>query len=291
MSATVIFGATGNVGPHVVRELRERGVPMRVFARDPRRAAALLGDAVEVVRGDLDDPASVRAALAGAGRVLLCTPNDPRQAEREISVIDAAAGVARLVKISAPVARRDSPLQFARVHARVEEHLRASGIPAVVLRPGFYMSNLLAAADSIRMAGRFFLPAGAAAVAMTDPRDIAAVAAVALTEDGHDGRAYSVTGPVALSCAEAAAHLSEALGRPVEFVDVPDAAARAAMVEAGLPEWLADEIVTLWGELRRGAGAATTDVVRVLTGREPRGVADFARDHAAAFGAAESLAR
>lgn len=284
--STLVFGATGTVGAHVVRELAARDHAVRAFVRDPSR----LAPGVEPVRGDLDDAVSVRAALAGVQRVLLCTPNDPRQVEREVGVIDAAvaAGVTRLVKISAIAARTGSPSAFADAHGRIEAHLRGSGLPAVVVRPGFYTSNLLAGADTIRTMGRFFLPAGSddpARVAMTDPRDVAAVAALVLTEDGHEGRTYPVTGPVALTCAEAAAELSAALGRPVEYVPVPDEAARAAMAGAGLPPWLAGEIVALWGELRRGAGAATTDVVRVLTGREPRTVGEFARDHAGAFGA------
>jgi uncharacterized protein YbjT (DUF2867 family) len=287
MSETVVFGATGAVGSHVLRELVGRGAAVRAFTRDPGR----LPGGVEPARGDLDDAATVRAALDGADRVLLCTPNDPRQVERETGVIDAAvaAGVTRLVKISAVVARPGSPSAFADAHGRIEEHLRASGLPSVVLRPGFYMSNLLAAAATIRDTGRFFLPGADAKVAMTDPRDVAAVAAAVLTGDGHEGRTYTVTGPAALTCAEVAVELSAALRRPVEYVGVPDEVARAAMRDAGLPEWLADQVVALWGELRRGAGSATTDVVRVLTGRDPRGVAEFARDHAAAFGRAGTV--
>ena len=231
MSETVVFGATGAVGSHVLRELVGRGAAVRAFTRDPGR----LPGGVEPARGDLDDAATVRAALDGADRVLLCTPNDPRQVERETGVIDAAvaAGVTRLVKISAVVARPGSPSAFADAHGRIEEHLRASGLPSVVLRPGFYMSNLLAAAATIRDTGRFFLPGADAKVAMTDPRDVAAVAAAVLTGDGHEGRTYTVTGPAALTCAEVAVELSAALRRPVEYVGVPDEVARAAMRDAG----------------------------------------------------------
>lgn len=286
MNPILVTGATGTVGSHVVRELRERGVAARAFVRDPQRAAALLGDDVPLAVGDFTDPASIRAALDGVQRVFLCCGNHPGQVADETNVIDAAAaaGVRRLVKISAPGSQLDAPVEFARIHARIEAHLAGSGVPAVVLRPGFYLTNLLAGADTIRSMGRFFLPAGDAKVAMTDPRDVAAVAAVALTEDGHEGRAYAVTGPALVTCTEVAEHLGTALRRPVEFVDVPDDAARAGMTQAGVPEWLAEQIVLLWGELRRGGGGTTTDVVRVLTGREPRGVAEFVRDHAAAFG-------
>jgi uncharacterized protein YbjT (DUF2867 family) len=283
----LVTGATGQVGSNTVRELQQRGVPVRAFVRDAARAEELLGGQVELATGDLDDPASIDAALAGIGRVMLCTPNHPRQVEHELNVIDAAeaAGVRRLVKIGANGAEVGSPLAFWDAHGRIEQHLTRAGLPAVVLHPSSYTSNLLAAAGTIKELGRFFAPAADAKVTLVDPRDVATVAAVVLTEDGHDGRTYLLTGPEPVTYHEAAGQLSTALGRSIQFVDVPDAAAREGMVQAGLPEWLADQLVILWQQLRRGAAATTTDVVRVLTGREPRSVADFARDHAAAFGA------
>jgi uncharacterized protein YbjT (DUF2867 family) len=283
----LVTGATGQVGSNTVRELARRGVPVRAFVRDAARAEELLGGQVELATGNLDDPASIDAALAGIGRVMLCTPNHPRQVEHELNVIDAAvaAGVRRLVKIGANGAEVGSPLAFWDAHGRIEQHLVRAGLPAVVLHPSSYTSNLLAAAGTIKELGRFFAPAADAKITLVDPRDVAAVAAVVLTEDGHDGRTYLLTGPEAVTYHEAAEQLSTALGRPIRFVDVPDAAARDGMVQAGLPDWLADQLVILWQQLRRGAAATTTDVVRVLTGREPRSVADFARDHAAAFGA------
>lgn len=268
--STVVFGATGTVGRHVLAGLAACGVD----ARGVSRAVA-----------DLDDPASVRAVVAGASQVLVCTPNHPRQAEREIALVDALAPGTRVVKVSAVAARTGSPSAFGDAHGRAEAHLAASGLPAVVLRPGFYLSNLLAAAETIRAHGRFFLPAGDAALPFTDPRDVAAVAVEALTRTGHEGRTYTVTGPAVLTCAQAAEQLSAGLGRPVAYVPVPDEVARAGLREQGVPDWFADEMIVLFGELRRAPTVAASDVVRVLTGREPRSVADFARDHAAAFGA------
>jgi uncharacterized protein YbjT (DUF2867 family) len=295
----VVFGASGTVGRHVLAGLAARGIDARGVSRSaptppaPSAPTARVAHPISpsaaaagLVRADLDDPASVRAAVAGADAVLLCTPNHPLQAEREIALIDQLEPGTRVVKISAIAARAGSPSAFADAHGRAEAHLAASGLPATVLRAGFFTSNLLAGAETIRMHGRFFLPAGDAALPFTDPRDVAAVAVAALTAAGHEGRTYTVTGPVSLTCAEAAAQLSAALGRPVEYVPVPDDVARAAMREAGVPDWYADQLVALFGELRRAGGAAATDVVRVLTGSEPRTVADFARDHAAAFGLA-----
>lgn len=285
MNAFLVTGATGAVGSNVVRELQERGVPVRAFVRDPERAAAVLGDGVELATGDFADLASIRTALDGVQRVFLCSANHPQQLKHETNVIDAAAdaGIQRLVKIGANGAQIGSPLQFSDAHGRIEQHLRGSGLPSVMLRPTMYTSNLLAAAETIKHMGRLFAPAGDAKVTLIDPRDVAAVAAVVLTEDGHEGRTYTLTGPAAVTYHEAAAQLSAAIGQPVEYVDIPDPAAHDAMIQAGLSEWLAGQLVILWGRLRRDAQATTTDVVRVLTGREPRTVADFGRDFADAF--------
>jgi uncharacterized protein YbjT (DUF2867 family) len=246
----------------------------------------MLGDGVELVSGDFSNPESRRRALEGVEGVFLACANDPRQVEYETGVIDAArqAGVRRIVKLSALGAEIGSPVAFWDWHGRIEEHLLTSGIPAVVLRPTFSMTNLLGSADAVRHAGSLFAPANGARVAMIDPRDIAEVAAVALAEDTHDAKAYTLTGPEAITFERVAEELSAAAGRRVEFVAVPDEAARQGMIEQGMPEFVAGEIVKVFGFLRRGDQDRTTDTVRALTGREPRGFAEFARDHAGLFG-------
>jgi len=279
----LVTGATGNVGAHVVRELRERGAHVRALVRDPARAAERLGTGVELAVGDFSDPASLRRALDGVGAVLLSCGNQPRQAELEGAAIDAAAaaGVRRLVKLSTVGAEPGSPAAFWDHHGRAERHLAGAGVPAVVLRANFHMSNLLAAADRARRDGRLFAPAGSARIGMVDPRDVAAAAAVALTADGHEGRTYELTGPEAMTYARVAEELSTTLGRPVEYVDVPDAVALDAMVGNGIPPWFAEQLVRVFGQLRAGAADRVTDAVRALTGREPRTLAQFLRDHVA----------
>jgi uncharacterized protein YbjT (DUF2867 family) len=279
----LVTGATGNVGAHVVRELRERGAHVRALVRDPARAAERLGTGVELAVGDFSDPASLRRALDGVDAVLLSCGNQPRQAELEGAAIDAAAaaGVRRLVKLSTVGAEPGSPAAFWDHHGRAERHLAGAGVPAVVLRANFHMSNLLAAADRARRDGRLFAPAGSARIGMVDPRDVAAAAAVALTADGHEGRTYELTGPEAMTYARVAEELSTTLGRPVEYVDVPDAVALDAMVGNGIPPWFAEQLVRVFGQLRAGAADRVTDAVRALTGREPRTLARFLRDHVA----------
>ena len=193
----------------------------------------------------------------------------------------------RVVKLSAAAAAVDSPLLFPRWQGEIEQHLRASGIPSAVLQPTSYMTNLLAGAEAVKNTRKLFAPAGGAQISMIHPSDVGAAAAVALTEDGHEGETYVLSGPEAITYEQVARDLSEATGRAIEFVDVPDEAARQVLLDDGVPEVVADLIVQLFGALRDGIAAETTDTVRRLTGREPRSFAEFAREHAASFGAAE----
>jgi uncharacterized protein YbjT (DUF2867 family) len=292
MTTVLVTGASGNVGGHVVRELVARGVSVRAFVRDPRRAADRLGAGVDLAVGDFADLASVRRAMKGVDSVFVTSSNGPDEVAHENAVVDAAAAewVRRIVKLSALGAEVGSPLMFADAHARIERHLLECGVPSVVLRASFFMSNLFASADTIREAGTIVAPAADAKIAMIDPRDIAAVAAAVLVDDGppadggcDGGRSYVLTGPRAVTYTEVAADLSTVLGREVRYVDVPDEAARAGMLASGAPEWLADSLVVLYGLLRDGLAAHPTADVRTLTGREPRTFAEFARDHRSAF--------
>ena len=286
MKKVLVTGATGNVGSWVVRELQARDVSVRAFVRDSDGAAGKLGDGVELASGDFSDAASVRRALEGVEGVFLACDNNPRQVEYETGVIDAAAaaGVRRIVKLSAFGTEIGSPLAFWDWHGRIEKHLRAAGIPpAVVLRPSFNMANLLGAAEQVRHEGALVAPAEGARIAMIHPRDVAAVAAVALSTDGHEGQTYVLTGPEAITYEQVAEELSAVAGRHIQFVAVPDEMARQTLVRAGMPEFAAEQIVALFGILRQGAYEQITDTVRTMTGRDSRTFAEFARDHAGLF--------
>ena len=285
MQKILVTGATGNVGSRVVPELRGRGVPVRAFVRDADKAAAMLGDDVELAVGDFGDPGSIQAALYGVDGVFLACSNQPQQVEYETRVIDAAeeAGVRRLVKLSALGTEFRSPVAFWDWHARIENHLRASDVPFVILRPTFSMANVLASAEAVQYTSKLFVPAGDAGIAMIHPQDVAAVASVALVEERHEGKTYTLTGPDAITFGQVAGYLWEALGREIEYLNVPDEVALHSMVEQGLPEFVAGQIVTVFGFLRGGAQEQTTDTVRTLTGRDPGGFAEFASQHARLF--------
>jgi uncharacterized protein YbjT (DUF2867 family) len=194
--------------------------------------------------------------------------------------------VRRIVKLSAVGAAPESPVAFWDWHDRVERHLMASAVPGVILRSSFYMTNVLAAAEQVASEGRLYAPAGAARIAMIDPRDVGAAAAAVLSTAGHDGRTYVLTGPEAITYAEIAAALSAATGRAVEFTDVPDQDARQGLIRAGLPDVVAEQVVRVFAMARRGVAEQVTSTIASLTGRPPRDFASFARDHACLFAAA-----
>ena len=288
----LVTGATGIAGSQVVRALLEQRQDVRAFVRDPDKARGLFGDAADLAPGDFADPRSLRAALDGADVLFLSGADDPRRVEWETAAIDAAAeaGVRRIVKLSSIVAEPGAPVAFWDWHGRIEQHLRSSAVPAVVLRSSFFMSNLLAAAEPVALDGKLFAPAGEAEIAMIDPRDVGAAAAAALTSEGHDGRSYALTGPEAVTYTQVAAALGEATGREVEFVDLPDEAATAGLIQAGLPAFAAEQVVAVFAQARLGVAAQVTATVETLTGRPPRDIASFARDSANLFSRREEAA-
>ena len=152
------------------------------------------------------------------------------------------------------------------------------------LQPVYNMQNIFRLAGSIQSAGAFFAPMKEAAISMVDARDVADVAAAVLTGDGHEDKTYVVTGPEALTFAEAARHLSSVLGRDVRYVDVTAGVARIGLLSMGLPAWYVDDLLQLYAFYSSGAGGVVTDTVPRLTGHVGRNFARFAGDYRAVFG-------
>lgn len=281
----LVTGATGNVGSAVVAELVAKDEPVRAFVRDAARAVDRLGTGVDLSVGEYEDPGAIAHAVEGIDTLFLSSTDWPGKVAFENAVIDAAmaAGVRKTVKASTVGAEVGSPLPPFGWHGEIEEHLRASGITTVLLHSYFYMTNLLASAEPVRQMGKLFAPAAGAKIAMIDPRDTGAVGAIALTTNAYDGKTLELSGPEAITYDQVATDLSSAAGKPIEFVDIPDEAAREAYVGAGLPEWIVTHLSALFPLLRDGLVAEPTDTVRAVTGRNPRPFEAWATDHAAAF--------
>ncbi len=174
-------------------------------------------------------------------------------------------------------------MRFLHYHAAVERAIREAGLDYTFLRPNLYMQGLLGFASTIKAEGRFYAAVGDAKVSIVDVRDNAAAAAAALTGEGHAGKTYTLTGPEALSHADMAAELSDALGRTIIFVDVPPKAMREALSHTSMPVWQADGLIEDYAHYHRGEAAVVASGVQDATGAAPRPFAAFARDVAAAF--------
>jgi len=268
----VVIGATGAVGSALLPLLAGQDVSLRALAHSKAGRERIEALGVEAVEGDLDQPATLDRAVEGCDRVFLVSPPHPDQVAREQAAIDAAgrAGIAQVVVLSVMGAGADSPIAFARWHAEIDEHLRASGLGWTILRPSGFMQAHLLPVATVTAEGRWYGMTGDGATAYVDLRDVAAVAATVLTTPGHTGAVYELTGPAALSQPEAAAQLSDVLGRPVAYVDLPAEVFRANLAGAGLPDWLADAVVALYQTTRNGHAATVTNTVELVTGHPPR---------------------
>jgi uncharacterized protein YbjT (DUF2867 family) len=281
----LITGATGRVGGATLKELSRRGVSMRALVRNAAKAALVAGPQVETVIGDLAQPRSLEAALDGVTAALLVSPLDPHQVELQGNFIDAAkrAGRVHVVKISGLGTALDSSVRSGRWHAQTEEYLEDSGLPFTHLRPPFFMQNLLRFAPTVRASGEFTGSLNQGKVAMIDVDDIAAVAASALTTEAHTGKAYTLTGPEALSYTDVAERLSRILGRTITYRDVPLAVMRERLLASGMPAWHIDVQVDFSTALSAGHASAVTNAVEAVTGRPARTLEQFIREHVALF--------
>jgi uncharacterized protein YbjT (DUF2867 family) len=289
----LVTGATGTIGSQLFRRLLAAGEHPVAFVRDPQRARARLGDAADLVVGDLDSPETLEAALAGVERVFLLTRQSARQPDWERNVIDAAvrAGARHLVKLSVFRADQRSPLQIARQHHDIERSLERSGLSYTIIRPVFLTQNLLGMVHS----GAIRTAAEDGRVAMVDARDVAAVAVAALRGRGHERSTYTLTGPQSLTFDEVADMVTQQSGHPVRHLRVPADAVRQAVQRGGMEDWFAEDMARLHQMLAAGYEDLVTDDVRAATGTSPGTLAEFARDFADHFAnsapAAEATAR
>ncbi|MCK2219390.1 NAD(P)H-binding protein [Actinomadura sp. ATCC 31491] len=268
----VVTGATGNVGGQLVRLLTDAGEQVTAVSRN----AGPLPEGVRHHRGDLGDPAGLKAALAGADALFLLVAGQEPGA-----VLDAAAagGVRRVVLLSSQGAGT-RPHAYAHP-AAFEEAVRASGLEWTILRPGGFASNALAWAGPIRAHRTAAAPFADVALPVVDPADLAEVAAVTLREDGHAGHTYELTGLAAISPRERAAAIGAALGTEVRFAEQTREEARQQML-AFMPEPVVEATLAILGAPTEAERRVSPDVERVL-GRPAGTFAGWAARNAAAF--------
>lgn len=284
-NSRILVTGTGVTGGEVLRQLTDLGIAPRALVRDPTKADAFAGLGVELVKGDFGDPGSWERALAGIDAVFVITTVDAETEGRFGVFLEAAgkAGVGHVVKLSG---WRVSPTSEARVHqamGRMDDALKASGLRHTILRPNSFFQNMFMLAGPIRAHGRFQSAAGDARISMIDVRDIAAVAVKVLTENGHAGAVYDMSGPEILTYFDVAAALSRALGRTITYVPLDPEVAINGMIEAGVPEPVARARVGVHASFANGVFTPTSDTVEAILGRPPLRFEQFAHDFADRF--------
>lgn len=277
----LVTGATGTVGSEVVKQLVEAGQQVRALARDLAKASEF-DKAVEVVKGDLAKPETLGAAFVGVDKAFVLSVG-PELAKLEGNAYDAAksAGTKHIVKLSAFGVGTDimAGAPGNDWHTESERRLRALGVVWTILRPAPFASNAINV-WGMKQRGGLFLPTGNGKEPHIDPRDIAAVAVTVLTTPGHEGKVYELTGPELLSSAEVVQKISAVTGKPFKFVDVPEAAWRREMLNAGFPPPMVDTFRVYFASVKAGRWYVTSTVPELL-GRPARTFDEWVRDHAA----------
>ncbi|MBA3280231.1 MAG: SDR family oxidoreductase [Geodermatophilaceae bacterium] len=269
-----VTGATGEVGGRVARRLADAGHQQRLIVRDASRAPALPGAQISQF-GGYADMAGMRTAFGGLSTLFLVSARESEdRVEQHKHAIDAAAaaGVERVVYLSFLGAAADATFTFARDHFRTEQHLRASGLDFTFSRQNLYLDlvPLLGGSEGVIRG-----PAGSGRLAPVLRDDVADALLTMLTEPGHEGAVYELTGPESLSLSELAAEISRYSARPVTFENETLEQAHSARAKYGAPEWEVAGWISTYTAIAAGELDVVTSHVQRLAGHEPIGVREF----------------
>jgi uncharacterized protein YbjT (DUF2867 family) len=277
----LVTGATEKVGQAVLAELSAKAIPVRVLIEDSSQLGPLAAN-VEVIQADVSDERSLKQALAGVEAAFLAAPLSPKMAEFHAKFAAAAksVGMPRIVQLSGVGADAGMCcVRALRWWGQIETAI--SDFPSVtLLRPTFLMQMLLKFYSSVGQQGIIAGPFRSGKWTFVDGRDVGAVAAAALVDPKFAGRTLTVTGSEELSYAQVAERLSKILDRPVKYVDITANEARGRLQMYGAPPIMIEALLELWDACAsKLVNVAPTDVVKEVTGREPRSLEEFARDY------------
>ncbi|MGW1958384.1 NAD(P)H-binding protein [Streptomyces sp. NPDC001920] len=279
----LVTGATGTIGSEVVRQLAARGEKVRALTRDPAKARVPSG--VEVVRGDYLDPGSLAGAMSGVtAAFLLGAPGPGSRPDQALVAAARAAGVHRLVKLSAIATGDPDVGPSGEWHVPGERAVRDSGAEWTILRPSSFASNTLSWAQAIRQGEPVPNMTADGLSGVIDPRDVSEVAARVLVDGGHAGRTYTLTGPETISVPRQAADLASVLGRPVATRELSPEETRDHLLTVwGFDDAQAEGILSGTAFVRGGGNAVVTEDVPEVLGKPARTYREWAADHRQAF--------
>jgi uncharacterized protein YbjT (DUF2867 family) len=286
----LVTGATGNIGSQVVKQLLSDApdVSIKAAVHSSQNVKQVKSDdRVKVIQIDYNKAETLREALNGVDKLFLLTPDVPNAADLASNVVIEAkkAGIKQIVKQSVMGAALEADVGTMRLHRQVEKFIEQSGIPFTFLRPNEFMQNFVNFhSPSIKGNNAFYVPLEDAKVSLVDVRDIAAVAVKSLIDkDKHKNKTYLITGPEALSYHQVAGILSSTTGRKINYVNISDGEARAAMKEIGMSDWLINTVSELSEYFRKGKASEISPEVEDVTGNKPISFSQFAKDYADAF--------
>jgi uncharacterized protein YbjT (DUF2867 family) len=286
----LVTGASGNIGSEVAKQLLRDApeVSIKAAVHSSQNVKKVkYDDRVKVIQIDYNQPETIREALSGVDKLFLLTPDVPNAAELASNVVMEAkkAGIKHIVKQSVMGAALEADVGTMRLHRQVEKFIEQSGTPFTFLRPNEFMQNFINFhSPSIKGNNAFYIPLEDAKVSLVDVRDIATVAVKSLTDDDkHKNKTYLITGPEALSYHQVAEILSNTTGRKINYVNISDEEARAAMKEIGMSDWLINTVSELSDYFRKGKASEISPAVDEVTGKKPISFSQFANDYVDAF--------
>ena len=286
----LVTGASGNIGSEIVKQLLAVAPAVIIKAAVHSRQNVKKvkdGDRVKVIPIDYNESDTLRQALEDVDKLFLLTPDVPNAVHLASNAVTEAkkAGIRHIVKQSVMGADLEADVGTMRLHRQVEEIIEQSEIPFTFLRPNEFMQNFINFhSPSIKGNNAFYIPLEDAKVSLVDVRDIAAVAVKSLTdEDLHKNKTHLITGPEALSYHQVAEILSNRIGRKINYVNISDEEARAAMKEIGMSDWLINTVSELSDYFRKGKASEISSAVEEVTGNKPISFSQFANDYVDAF--------
>ena len=281
----LITGATGKTGSATAKSLGEKGETFRALIRNEEKKEGLESLGGEVVIGSIENTEVVNQSMQGVTTVLVLLPNSESQLALEKQLVDSAkkAGVERIVKMSSIEATPDATSPIPKLHLESEEYIKQSGLAWTMIKPNFYMQNLLASAGTIKEQGKIFLPMGDGKTGMIDTTDVGKVLAKVLSEDGHESMNHEITGPEILSFYEVAEIFSQVLGKQVDYVDVPMDAYKETLGQFLTNQWHLDAVIDLFKGIAEGGIEDKTDTFNELMGETPKSLSQFLAENSFIF--------
>lgn len=285
MKNILVTGASGNIGSRLIEHLRGKNLNVKAGLRNIEKSKTIGGDNVELVEFDYDRPETFRNAFSGIDRLFIVPPMNPGFTPKFSSAIESAkkAGVKYIAKLSVNDADDSSENTFQKMHGEVEEIVKNSGIPSVTINPAeFYQNYLNFYSASIKNEGRIYLPQGNSLKSMIDADDVASAFATVLMEEGHEGKVYNAAS-YDYTNHELASIFTKELGKPVEYIDVPEEAARKEMENHNMPEWFIKSMMQLHYAWKQGWMVAPHEDLFSLIKKNPKTFNEFVKENAEAF--------